>query len=372
MKKTTAHLGRIHELDLLRGFFILVIVVDHFQRWPSAFTYITGEGRLWVSAAEGLFIISGLLIGYLRGHKQRDLPLSTIAKGLAKRAAMLYVWAVGITFAVVAMSAWFAAGDPLVPSGPNVEQTASIGAYVWNVFTQSYSSDWIFFLRLYAIMLLASPFFIWLLRKGKWWVAAIISLLVYWLSFLFEQPEAAMQWQVLFFGAGLIGYKLDTIRQWLSTHTKARRIISVSVITTAITTMILSYFWVLGWNYVESPNSSISRDTYVAARNWLDPLFGRNPMMPFRIILSFIWAAGLFAIFHYGRAFIMKWLGWLLILFGQRSLSAYCLQALFLMPVQFLVPVFTSFWLNTLLTTGIVLVFWALLRLPLVQRYLPK
>jgi len=81
----TRAIGRIQELDLLRGYFIAVILIDHIQRWPSFYTYLTGQGRLWVSAAEGFFIISGLLIGYLRGYKARHHPLAVVTKKLTCR-----------------------------------------------------------------------------------------------------------------------------------------------------------------------------------------------------------------------------------------------------------------------------------------------
>lgn len=364
--------SRIDELDLLRGFFIFVIVIDHFQRWPSLFSYVTGEGRLWVSAAEGFFIISGLLIGYLRGYKQRGVPLFDLTKSLLKRAGILYIWAVLVTFIVVAVSVAFEPNEPLIPLGPNSEQVASLGTYITQVFTLMYASDWIFFLRLYAIMLLASPLFIWLLRQGKWWLAALISLSLYGMSFLFEEPEAAMQWQMFFFGAGLIGYKLDAIREWLQKHPVKKIALSYGLIGLTLITMIISYFWVFGWGYVESSNPRIDRDTYIATRNWLDPIFGNNPMMPARILLSFIWFGGLFAIFHFGRNIIKKTLGWMLMLFGQRSLSAYCLQALFFLPVQYFVPISNSVIVNTLMSIIMILTFWAILRLPMVQKVLPK
>lgn len=363
---------RIYELDLLRGFFILVIIIDHFQRWPSVFTYLTGEGRLWTSAAEGFFIISGLLIGYLRGYKQREVPFKNIAKLLLKRGVLLYIWAILITFIVVAVSVIFEPNDPLVPIGPNADQVASIGVYLKEVFTQMYSSDWIFFLRLYAIMLFVSPLFIWLLRKGLWWIATLISVVLYGMSFLFFEPEAALQWQVYFFGAGLIGFKLDTIREWFTRHPVKRKILSSGAIVVTLLTMMLSYFWVFGWGYVESSSPLISRETYVSTREWLDPLFSNNPVMPARIILSFIWVSGLFALFHYGRGLIMKTFGWLLMLFGQRSLSAYCLQALFFLPVQYYVFRTESPLINASMTIIVILVFWGILKIPLVQKILPK
>lgn len=361
--------NRIHELDLLRGFFILVIVVDHFQRWPSLFTYVTGQGRLWASAAEGFFIISGLLIGYLRGYRQRNKTMGELSKILLKRALMLYLASVVVTFIVASALVLFPAGDPLVPIGPNTEQTASLGAYITAVFTQTYANDWIFFLRLYAIMLAASPLFIFLLRRGWWSVALLLSVGLYASSFLFEEPEAALQWQALFFGAGLVGYKLDSIRKWFNRHKVKQYVIAGSITTFTLITMVVSYYWVLGWDN----NPKVATDaSYLATRQWLDPIFDNAPLTPVRIALSFVWVGGLFAMLHYLRGFIMKWFDWLLMLFGKRSLSAYCLQAVFLLPVQLFIPRTKSIAINTVMTIALIVVFWAVLRIPLVQRVLPR
>jgi len=75
---------RIFELDLLRGFFVVIIIIDHLQLWPSPLRYLTGEGRLWVTAAEGFFLISGLLVGYIRGFKNKDKSLKDISIKLTK------------------------------------------------------------------------------------------------------------------------------------------------------------------------------------------------------------------------------------------------------------------------------------------------
>ena len=80
---------RIFELDLLRGFFVVIIIIDHLQLWPSPLRYLTGEGRLWVTAAEGFFLISGLLVGYIRGFKNKDKSLKDISIKLIKRAGLL-------------------------------------------------------------------------------------------------------------------------------------------------------------------------------------------------------------------------------------------------------------------------------------------
>lgn len=370
----TRSIGRIHELDLLRGYFIFIILIDHIQRWPSFYTYLTGQGRLWASAAEGFFIISGLLIGYLRGYKSRHLHLSAVIKKLWKRAAMLYVWCLGITFFVVAVTAILSDGNnPLLPKLPLAEQVVNLPTYLWYVISGQYANDWIYFLRLYAIVLAVSPLVIWLLRKGLWWLVLILSLGAYVASFFMgEQPEGALQWQLLFFGAALIGWKLETIVNWLREHQQAKKVIIASLISVTIVTMLTSYFWVHGWGNVESQHAIISRDSYVTARGWIDPWFTNDPMAIGRIIISFIWFGGMLALFHVLRRYISKAFGWLLMTFGQYSLSAYCLQAILLVFIEVLIPVRDNWWLNFISTTAAILGVWGIMQIPLVRRLLPR
>lgn len=369
-------LGRIHELDLLRGFFILVILIDHFQRWPSPFTYITGEGRLWVSAAEGFFIISGLLIGYLRGWKGRHQDFREITTKLLKRAGMLYLWCVGITFFVVSTLTFFTTGTDalytLLPKLPNADQVTNLPTYVWTVISGQYANDWIYFLRLYAIILAISPLVIWLLRRGLWWVVFIASWAVYGLSFLIVEPEAAMQWQLLFFNAALIGWKLESIVGWFRAHPVVKKRISITLISVTLITMVLSYFWVFGWYNVEGPRPIISRDSYVTARGFLDPWFTNNPMAIGRVLLSFVWFGGLLFLFHRFREWIMKWFGWLLMIFGTFSLSAYCLQAILFVFFEAIIPTSQSQIINTLSTIVVVLIVWGILKTKVAQRLLPQ
>lgn len=363
---------RIFELDLLRGFFICVIILDHLQFWPSPLQYLTGQGRLWVSAAEGFFLISGLLIGYLRAYKQHDKPLRDIAIGLWKRAAMLYVWCVAITFTVVSLSVLLTNDTSLLPKFPESEVVSSLPTYVASVVTTHYASDWIYFLRLYAIILAITPLFLLLVRRNLWWLAALISLGVYGLSLGFKLEEAALQWQVLFFGAALIGWKLEAILSWLRARPQQRRLLLVSLITITLSTMALSYFMVHGWKVVESPNTAITREAYLSVRASVDPLFSNNPMVPLRIGLAFIWFGGLLALFHLMRSFLLRSLGWLLMPFGQASLSAYCLQAVLLCFVVAYIPLTNLFWLNGLIGIGVLALTLGIMKLPPVAKFLPK
>src|SRR6476659_812915 len=106
MSETTKVSKRIEALDYLRGFFILVIIIDHMWRWPNLFQYVSGRGELWVSAAEGFVMISGLLVGYVRGRKGMKKPFAEISKKLITRGLMLYVWAF-ITTIILVSATWY-------------------------------------------------------------------------------------------------------------------------------------------------------------------------------------------------------------------------------------------------------------------------
>ena len=371
MSATNIPKRRIHELDLLRGFFIVVIILDHLQFWPSPLQYLTGQGRLWVSAAEGFFIISGLLIGYLRLYKDAHVDISVLAQKLWKRAVRLWLWCVIITFTVTALTVLLPGDGYLMPRVAQAEQVSSLPVYLWNVVTMNYANDWIYFLRLYAIMLAITPFVVWCVRQGKWWFVALGSLGLYALSLVLQLSESALQWQVLFFGAALVGWKFEHLLAWLHARPKIFTTLKYSLVAVTFATMALSYFMVHGWSYVESPATSLSRNTYISIRTHVDPLFSNSPLVPLRIGLAFVWFSGLLALFHLVRQPLERALGWLLYVFGKASLTAYCLQALLLGFVTSFVSGGNSFWLNGLVGVAVLLVFWLLMRLPLTKQILP-
>src|SRR3954466_14178860 len=90
VKSKTPRSRRILAFDLIRGFFLLIIMVDHIELYPNGFDVFTGKGRLWVSAAEGFFFISGLLIGMVY-RRRLALGMKFIFKKMWRRAAELYI-----------------------------------------------------------------------------------------------------------------------------------------------------------------------------------------------------------------------------------------------------------------------------------------
>lgn len=358
---------------MLRGIFIAIIFIDHLQFWPSPLKYITGEGRLWVSAAEGFFLISGLLIGYIRAYKGQKHSLKDLSIKLWKRAGMLYVWGVVITLYIVVFSLWVGGPQthPLLPKLPDASQLSSAGIFIGNVVSANFFSDWIYFLRLYAIMLAVTPLFLWLVRRKKDWVVLLLIAGCYALSFLW--PEGALQWQVLFFGAALIGYRLETIAAWLRHRPHIKQTLTWSVVLVALITMALSYFFVLGWPFVERPeNPVMPRDTYVSLRAGIDPWFTSNPMAIGRLALSFVWFSAMLLFLHTFRTFILRWFGWLLIPLGERSLSYYILQALLLPIIVVVLQPSTVPIVNMLIALVLLLGMWALMKIPFLAKFIPR
>src|SRR6266705_1074070 len=83
-------------LDLLRGFCIFAMVVDHFggQSWLYA---VTGGNRFYVSAAEGFIFISGFVMGQAyRGKRDRSGLVEAMTDAL-RRARTLYLATVALT-----------------------------------------------------------------------------------------------------------------------------------------------------------------------------------------------------------------------------------------------------------------------------------
>jgi hypothetical protein len=343
---------RILALDYLRGFFIIVIIVDHLWRWPNLFATISGRGELWASAAEGFVIISGLLVGYVRGYKNRKLPLLTVSRKLVSRGVMLYLWMIITSVALVSAS-WnltFKGNMAYIPINPGD----------WNtLFTSILRTDYVHtlthFLYLYAIFLVLSPLVIWLLRRSRPIVVALFSTLMW--AWGYTHGIEWMQWQFLFFIPAIVGFYLDTLFEQYHMLSRTIRLvirygsIGIFFVTAAISASII---------LPTDPGT------------YQDTLFGRDPVTPATILISFTWFLGLLSLFQLILPFLRKWLGWLLLTFGERSLTAYILHTIPLVICQLLFAQSDNIWFNSLLAACSIVATWALLKIPYINRVIPR
>lgn len=349
--------GRIEALDFLRGYFIIVIIIDHLYRWPSFLTIFTGEGQLWANASDGFIIIAGLLVGYIRGFKAKDAPFRSVALKLGKRSLSLFAWSVAASVIIAAIQWLVSFQAPM----PHVEPAQGDWiALLWQSLTLQYAHPWIYFLHLYTIFMAWAIAAVWLLRRNLWWIVMIVSL-----TGLAIGHATYTEWlerQALFFIPAVVGYYLEPIRDWvLGLSKNAQKWLSYGLISTLIVTVSLSVIWHY-WPSVYEPS----------IHSTLTSIFDRSPMNFAVTALAFIWFIGLFALFQRTLPFLKKRLGWLVLPFGSYSLSAYILHGVPILITSYFFVFSDNVWFNSLLGIFSVLMTWALIRTKFVQRLLPQ
>lgn len=310
--------------DLLRGYFLCVILLNHLQYYPSGLDLLTGRGILYVSTAEGFFAVSGIVLGIIRGRKLIDAPLKTAARLLWKRGFQLYLTSIILTL-LFTFIGWFFLGNEGLKYGIYASWTG-FGDLLWQTLTFQYTYGWADFLRYYALFLFASPAALWLLRKGYWYILMSASLLV-WSLYPFS-PFASdysqpISWQIIFFGGLTIGYYWPVlVDMWNKISLRRRKIISISLISTTAITMFISVLLVFGHNFGGELGMQLT-----AIHNIVEQYFDKDRLPLTRVLLGFIWFWALFIVVRKYEAIIIKKVGRFILPLGENSLYVYTIQA---------------------------------------------
>jgi len=347
--------SRLETLDHLRGFFIIVIIIDHLSRWPSLLALFTGKALLWVTAAEGFVAISGLLVGYVRGYKNRSLPLKDVSLKLLRRAGLLYIWSLIASIFYVAVI-WYIPMQGGAPSTPMA--VGDWPEFLIQLVTMQYTFVWVHFLTLYALFLAASPIAIWFLRRGLAWMVAIISFGL--LAIGWATHHEALQWQFLFFIPSIVGFYLQAILNWWHNQSRNKRIIiATTTVVATVATIIISTI------------CTFYAQNFQAVADQLNLLFAKDSISLPRAAMAFLWFAGFMFIFYALRGFISKRLNWLLIPIGTHSLTAYILHGVALILISLCALSESDILINTALGIIAVMIVWTLLKIPFVRRVIP-
>jgi len=374
---------RILAFDLLRGFFLLVIMIDHIELYPNGWDLFTGKGRLWASAAEGFFFMSGLLIGMV--YKRRlALGMKFIFKKMWRRAIELYVVGVSLTFVFLA---WveFTHHAPIKDSLP---MPFPWHHFIGQALLMRFTYGWADFLVRFAILMLVAPFIFFLVAKGKWWLAAI-GIFTAW---AFRGQGFTLAWQLIFNLGIIIGFYWQPIEdRFRSLKRRRQRLIKRGLAIAALGTFAISYasvyvlsllFHLWGDNRLSPSLQHVAydwgnwnHDVWLHADKWT--------MGPIRVVLFFLWFTLLYWIVRRYEAPIARYSRGLLELLGKNSLFVYTVHAFIVFVFKmYLIPAKTGFIQNFLITgaglTLLVLVVYgykkqlepqlARLKLPLISR----
>lgn len=362
--------SRILTFDLLRGYFLVAIILDHLSYFPNGLDWMSGRGQLYVSAAEGFFLISGIVLGIVRGRKLIGKPFRMVATLLLKRGVQLYVTAV-VLMLLFTFIGWLFLDNPGLKPGIRLP-SENIFDIIWGGLTFEYIYGWADYLRLYAIFLFASPIAMWLLRKNLWYVVLGLSLYVWSLFDVspLETDELSQvySWQLIFFGGLTIGFYWDTICTWWSHLPRlARKSITTSTVIVAAITMLANIIWLVFGQAI------IGIDAYRTIHYSLLEYFSKEELPIPRLLMFMVWFGAAFWLFHRYEKIIVRWLGKLLIPFGTNSLYVYTIHAFVVFFIHLLISQATSSWLlNLILTLSCVGLIWVAVHYKFLMSIIPR
>jgi hypothetical protein len=354
-------------LDLLRGFFLAVMIIDHLRLFPNIFEVFSGRGDLWMSAAEGFFIISGILVGYVYGPRMQQNAGAALKK-IMRRAARLYAWAVLLTWLFVWWGHQVGAGRVK----PGLWLHPPIGDFLYKTLTLQYSYGWADFLQYYVIFLLAAPLVLWLCVRRKAWLVVAASVAL-WLARGLSFNRA---WQILFVGGMVAGYYLpqmeQTVRAWpVVVQRRTRKLLygsAAGLLGLSVLTVRTSSDYVVRLGLSRPSAVSVWGQLmlrldhfHTISKPWLD----KWSMAPLRLMAVVVIFTALYVAVRRREQFINRVTRGFLQVLGQNSLFVYGLHAVVVFSVQLVLSNTVGLVLDSLYT-GL-----ALAGLYVVTRYYP-
>jgi enterochelin esterase-like enzyme len=361
--------GRDLRVDLLRGYFVVAMVVDH-VRGQSPLYIFTGGNRFYTSAAEGFILTSGLVAGLVYA---RLIARDGLAAGFMKlltRAATLYLLTIGVTLLFLPISEIL-----YLPWAQGVDLTDIFSVLV-SIVTLHRTYYLIDVMLLYTVLFVLVPTAFALMNAGKTSVVLGVSWLLWGLYQVFPDYAAIpwpvagnylfdfSAWQVLFFSGLAMGYHHDRI------PVLSRRAGLAALLVTGLgTALIVGIFFL-----VDPPTAVMSTDIALGklvfhdARPWLqDMVFSKISLRPGRLVASAFTFSFLFLLVTFTWQWIRRLAGWLLVPLGQHALYAYTvhiviagLVALALAPFALVYP--GPPWLNAAIQAGSVVLIWLMVK----------
>src|SRR5512135_429105 len=175
-------------LDLLRGFAVVVMVVDHFG--GSSWLYlITGGNGFFVSGAEAFIFISGLVVGMVYGGIALKAGLRAAQAKALQRAWTLYKLTVVLTLLFAALSVNF---------GLDWAKDLNIAnplLFAFNVATLRQTMYLTDIPLMYTLLMVAAAGGLWLLYKGHSGLLLAGSGAL-WLAFQLVPARMQVPWPV--------------------------------------------------------------------------------------------------------------------------------------------------------------------------------
>ena len=338
------------------------MIVDHLRSFPSLFEPFTGRGRMWASAAEGFFAVSGCLVGILRGAEVRDGRAREAASKLLHRAARLYVWSVGLT---LAFTVWgrLLSDPPVLTLGISRDPLPLLLA---KAVCLRYTYGLADMLPLYAVFLASAPLALVLLVTGRTWLVVAASLGVWIGGLLMPAPICVtrsafsdVSWQICFFLPLVAGYHADAIhRTWTGLSARTR---AASMVLLALVSLGLGY---LSWL------DRFRRALWPGHAHVLRVLFDKVRVGPGRLFVAAVWLVFLYAVVKRFEPTVLRSVGRFFEPLGRNSLYVYIVQSALVFPLFNLYA--RSFWIATAEDVLVLGAVWVMVEKRVLFAWIPR
>jgi hypothetical protein len=348
--------GRDLRLDLIRGFMVFAMIVDHVAG-SSPLEILTGGNRFLTSAAEGFVFISGLMTGLIYG---RVVERRGMAAGLRKtllRVAALYALTVTLTLLFIVFSERTG-----MPWAKQID-LGSPAAFLIDVFTFQRTYFLVDVPLLYTLLFVCAPAALALLHHGKGWLVLTISISLYALYQVFpgrlilpwpidgNGPFNFGAWQALFFVGMWLGFKQPRLP---ALGARASRLVLLA--SGAAMVILTGVFAWLHLGSEQAPGGSTA-DAAAAqsARLWVqDILLEKGDLRPGRVFATAVVLIFFFFLTTRHWGILKRILGPVLLPLGQNALYAYTVFVLLIGPFALVVPLLDPSirngpWLTTVL-----------------------
>ncbi len=358
-------------LDVLRGFAVVVMVVDHFGG-ASWLYLITGGNTFFVSGAEAFIFISGLVVGMVYGAIALKQGIKVAQVKALTRAFTLYKLTVVLTLLFAFASAAF---------GLNWAKDIQIGnplTFALSVATLRQTMYLVDIPLMYTFLMLAAAGGLWLLYKGRTGLLLTGSAAL-WLAFQLAPDQAQVPWpvignttfnlsawQLLFFVAMAIGYHRDAISKMLSGLPRWPYLLFSGVLVV----------WLV--HIYQTNGAFLARIIPgLNTQAFMSEFFLKSSLAPGRLLASFILFQFAYLMATLFWRPVWSALGWLLLPLGQNSLYSYTMHVVVIGLFYILLPYLPGQiqqmgTVNTSLQLLAILMLWAMIQRKFMFNIVPR
>ena len=310
--------GRDRRLDLLRGYALAAMAINHFGLQQSHLHEVSGRSSFLVSAAEAFLVISGFTLGFI----SIGATAEQTTRRLSKRTWTVFLATIGISlgFGVVALSTHLELWGALETDGSDV------WTWIARVVTMQTAFNGADILIAYVLYLTGAIAALRLMTSGRTDVVIAAVIGVYVLSQLadpgatslgFASFRALLPNAPLFYGGLIVGYH----RQWCNERWHAvpfHRALDGLLVLLAV---------VLGWLHATGWHGWSWLGEQVAGPELEEPLGLREfemPMVPLLVVFVYLRVAWLAV----DRLWVplRRTLGWFLLPMGEASLFTFTMH----------------------------------------------